>query len=334
MSSSSSVKVVLGAMDFGRFATEENSLVMVNKFLDAGFNEVDTARVYVDGESENIIGRFPSEVKSRIILHTKANPLISAGGGKGLSRQNIVNQCQESLAALKLKPSTSSPPIDIYYLHQADSKTSILDTLKAMNELHSQGNFKRLGLSNFTAWQVMEVYQVCKQNNFVLPTVYQGMYNSLTRAVEPELFPCLRQLSIAFYAYNPVAGGLLTGKYSFSDKPTEDGRFANNKSADMYLDRYWKKSLFEAIDHIKAELSRAYGGQVTLTEASLRWMSHHSQLKGERGDAVILGASKIAHVEQNLKGMVAGPLDDAVVKAFDTAWQQCRGDVPPYHRTA
>ena len=154
------------------------------------------------------------------------------------------------------------------------------------------------------------------------------MYNALTRTVEPELFPCLRHLGMSFYAYNPVMGGLLTGRHSFANKPTEDGRFANNKSADMYLARYWKKPIFDAIDRIQATLTDG----VSLTDASLRWMMHHSQLKGEFGDAVILGASKMEHVTQNLKGIVGGPLDDAVVKAFDDAWQQCKGEAIVYYR--
>ena len=220
------------------------------------------------------------------------------------------------------------------------------------------------------AWQVMEVYQLCVQHNFVRPSVYQGMYNACTRAVEPELFPCLRQLGLAFYAYNPLMGGLLTGRYTFERKPQEDGRFANNKSAEMYalstalpcaqtcgpcspagpalwrscltssplfctvryLARYWKQSLFDAIDRIRAALHYAHGDSVSLTDASLRWMVHHSQLKGEHGDAVILGASKIEHVTGNLKGIAGGPLEPAVVKAFDEAWEASKADCIVYYR--
>ena len=154
----------------------------------------------------------------------------------------------------------------------------------------------------------------------------------------PQVHPCLRTASLTapllccVRRYNPVAGGLLTGKYSFEQKPTEDGRFTaveKNDAADMYLQRYWKKPLFTAIDDIKAALKAAYGeGEkaVTLTNASLRWMVHHSQLKAECGDAVILGASQIEHVTQNLKSITGEPLDAAVVKAFDAAWQHCKGD--------
>jgi aflatoxin B1 aldehyde reductase len=85
----------------------------------------------------------------------------------------------------------------------------------------SAGKFKRFALSNYAAWEVMEIYHICKQRGFVLPTVYQGMYNALTRDVERELFPCLRRLGMSFYAYNPLAGGLLTGRYSYDDLQTQ-----------------------------------------------------------------------------------------------------------------
>ena len=135
-----------------------------------------------------------------------------------------------------------------------------------------------------------------------------------------------------------MAGGLLTGKHSLDAKPVEEGRFApvkKNDAATMYLERYWKPSLFEAVDAIKAALKAAYGegdGSVSLTDASLRWMLHHSALKGESGDAVILGASKLEHVTQNLRGVTGGPLDAAVVKAFDDGWQRCKGDTIAYFR--
>ena len=201
-----------------------------------------------------------------------------------------------------------------------------------MNDLYVDGVFRRFGLSNFASWQVMQCYQLCVQHHYVRPTVYQGMYNAVTRAVEAELFPCLRRLHIAFYAYNPLAGGILSGKYQFEQPPSEPGRFAGNEWADRYRARYWKKPIFAAIDAIQRVLAEAEGANVTVTEASLRWMMHHSALRGEHGECVILGASKLEHVEANLRAVKGGPLDERVVKAFDAAWQECKADCPPYFR--
>ena len=98
-----------------------------------------------------------------------------------------------------------------FYLHAPDHETPLAETLKACDELHKSGKFKELGLSNYAAWQVSEVMNLCKSNNWVKPTVYQGMYSAITRAVEAELFPCLRYYGIRFYAFSPLGGGILTG---------------------------------------------------------------------------------------------------------------------------
>jgi len=324
------VQVILGAMEFGHTATEQLSQTILQSFLAASHREVDTARVYADGKSEQIIGRLPAAIKSQITLHTKVNPLLNEAG---FTPDGITQQANASLEALQLQPSPANPPIDILYLHRPDPNNPIEPTLQAMNELHVRGVYRRLGLSNYPAWQVMEMYQLCVQHKYVLPSVYQGMYNALTRAVEPELFPCLRRLHIAFYAYNPLAGGMLTGRYSsYSDKPSTGERFSHGRTATMYSERYWKPELFTALDTLAATLQRVYGGKVTMTEASLRWMLHHSILKGGEGDGVILGASKQEQLEQNLRAVEGGPLDAEVVKVLDEAWQLCKANCQQYFR--
>ena len=327
---SPTVKIILGAMEFGHTASEPLSLSMLQSFLAASHHELDTARVYADGESERIIGRLPASIASQLVLHTKVNPLLNDAG---FTAAGIHQQAKESLDALQLHANPAAPPIDILYLHRPDPNHPIEPTLQAMNELHQRGVYKRLGLSNYPAWQVMECYQLCLQHHYVRPTVYQGMYNAVTRAVESELFPCLRRLHIAFYAYNPLAGGLLTGRYrGYADKPTSGERFSNSRTAEMYSGRYWKPELFAALDAVASALERHYGGKVSMTEASLRWMLHHSMLKGVEGDGVILGASKAEQLEQNLRAVEGGPLDAEVVKALDEAWQHCKANCPPYFR--
>ena len=330
----SAVSACLGTMEFGRYATEQQALSMVQAFVAAGYTELDTASMYVGGESERIIGRLPADIKAQCIVHTKANPWNTTDPQlKGLTYSSVTKQAHASLASLQYTPSTATPPIDIYYLHAPCTQgTPIEETLRAVHELHRAGVFRRFGLSNFSSWQVMECYQLCVQHDYVRPSVYQGMYNALTRAVEAELFPCLRRLHMAFYAYNPLAGGLLTGRYTFDAPPTEPGRFAGNEWADRYKERYWKKSMFAAVDDIKRVLAESEGSSVSMAEASLRWMMQHSGLRGEQGDCVILGASNEKHVKANLKGVKGGPLDPRVVAALDAAWQECKAECPPYFR--
>ena len=223
------VGVCLGTMEFGRYASEEAAHRMVSAFLSAGFSELDTASMYCAGETERIIGRFPAVTRSAIRLHSKANPWHTDEQRRGLTRNSVLTQCRTSLASLQLTPNPTQPPLDIYYLHAPDHATPLLETLQAVDELHKEGAFSRLGLSNYSSWQVMEVHHLCLQHGFVLPTAYQGMYNALTRGVEPELLACLRSLNVAFYAYNPLAGGILSGKYRFDQPPSTPGRFAGNE---------------------------------------------------------------------------------------------------------
>merc|ERR1712020_618363 len=125
-----------------------------------------------------------------------------------------------------------------------------------MNDLHQEGKFKQLGLSNYSAWLVSEVVNVCKANNWVRPTVYQGMYSAITRQVEEELIPCLRYHDIAFYAYSPLGGGILSGKYQFqdqSDKKIPKGRFNGVGWDKVYRDRYCKEEHFLSMEKLKGK---------------------------------------------------------------------------------
>jgi aflatoxin B1 aldehyde reductase len=127
-----------------------------------------------------------------------------------------------------------------------------------------------------------------------------------------------------FYAYNPLAGGLLTGRYErFEDQPS-DGRFTHRPN---YQGRYWKKSYFYAVNLIKTAAER-HG--ITVIDATYRWLAFHSMLNGARGDAIIIGASKLNHLTQNIESIKAGPLPDDLLSAFETAWEITRSDSPEY----
>jgi len=323
------VGVVLGTMEFGRYTSEEAANSMVEQFIASGHHELDTALMYAGGESESILGRLPARVKSLTAIHTKVNPFTNKDGMRGLTYDSVLNQTKSSMKRLQVESNLTSPPIDILYLHAPDHNTPINETLRAMNQLYQQGSYKRFGLSNYSSWEVMEIYQICRTNNYVLPTVYQGMYNAVTRVVDDELMKCLSYLNIAFYAYNPLAGGILTGRYVYEEIPKEPGRYQGNDWAERYRERYWRKSIFHAIDEIKQQCAAA---KITLTEASLRWLLHHSSLTGKKGDAVIIGASKEQHVTENLLACKGGPLNNEIVAAFDAAWKECKADSPTYYR--
>lgn len=314
---------LLGTMAFGGRADAAQSLDMVQAFLSRGHSRVDTAFMYVEGRSEAVIGDM--KLDKTVSIATKANPWE----GKTLKPDSVRAQLDTSLQRLQ------TDSVDLFYLHAPDHNNPIQDTLQACNQLHKEGKFKELGLSNYASWEVAEIVTICKQNKWIVPTVYQGMYNATTRQVETELFPCLRYFGMKFYAYNPLAGGLLTGKYHYEDKDGSqpEGRFFGNSWAAAYRDRYWKQSQFESIDQVLKTLEVVYGAdKPTLTSAAMRWMYHHSKLKGELGDGVIIGMSNMDQLQQNLAAAEEGPLDNRVVAAFDEAWKKVAHECPNYFR--
>ena len=189
------------------------------------------------------------------------------------------------------------------------------------------GKVKEWGLSNYAAWQVVEIYHLCLRNAWRPPIVYQGMYNMLTRDVEKELFPAIRSCGMCFYAYNPLAGGLFTGKYSFHDDP-KSGRFTSETFwGNKYRSRFWHKSMFDALDTIN---SLADKHNSSLLSVAMRWLVHHSKLG--QGDAVIIGGSSVQHIESNVDACREGPLPEELVQAIDAAWESSRHICPNYFR--
>lgn len=308
------VNIVLGTMTFGEsvFAPEVEGFI--NTFFDLGYDEFDTAFVYNEGNCERLLGDVLPKLDKIFRIASKINPRIS---GK-LDGEAAYKQVNESLERLGLDC------VDIEYLHFPDPATPVESVLEALSILYDQGKFKELGLSNFPAWMVADVWNKCDKYGWVKPTVFQGVYNPLTRKAEIELNACLNHYGMRFYAYNPMAGGLLTGRYGqFEEEPT-DGRFTHRPN---YQGRYWKKNFFEAVDVIKSASERY---DITTIEATYRWLAYHSMLNGERGDAILIGASKLEHMKQNISSIKEGPLPADIVDAFETAWEISRVDSPEY----
>lgn len=308
------VRLVLGTMTFGESVFSPDVGSFVNAFLDGGWDELDTAYVYNEGNCERLLGEVLPELGRPFRIATKVNPRISGR----LDGEAAYKQVNESLERLRL------PAVDTVYLHFPDPATPVISVLEAMAELHDRGKFRELGLSNFPAWMVADVWHICDRHGWVKPTVFEGVYNPLTRKAETELNACLNNFGMRFYAYNPLCGGLLTGKYASFEEAPGDGRFTHRPN---YQGRYWKKSSFEALTVIREAADRL---GVTTVEASYRWLAFHSMLSGERGDAILIGASKLSHLRQNMAAIQAGPLPEEAVEAFRRAWAISRGDSPEY----
>ncbi|KAG0091120.1 hypothetical protein BGZ93_008987 [Podila epicladia] len=324
---SSTPKVILGTMTLGLETTDSSRTTVrvkgldnIKTFLDTfhkfGHTELDTARIYCLGDTETALGLLPTD---NFKIATKVWPTIPGAHGP----EHLGRIFRESLLALK------ADKVDILYLHSPDYTTPFEVTIREIDALYRQGLFERFGLSNFAAWQVTLIHQMCKQNGYVLPTVYQGMYNGITRDVVRELHPCLKALKIDFYAYNPIAGGLLSGRYRFDQNDDgEEGRFdVKSGYGKIYRDRYWNNLFFEAVRNLTKV---AEENHLTLLESSLRWMAHHSGLGPN--DGIIIGASSLLHLEENLKNLAKGPLPQAMVTAFDEAWEHVKPACTPYFK--
>ena len=308
------VNLILGTMTFGESVFRSDIERFLTAFLDAGYRELDTAYVYNEGTCEKLLGEALSGLNRPCRIATKVNPRIS-GRLDGAAAYKQVN---ESLERLKLQS------VDTVFLHFPDPATPLTDVLEAMADLHGQGKYRELGLSNFPAWMVADAWHICDQHGWVRPTVFEGVYNPLTRKAETELNACLNHFGMRFYAYNPMCGGLLTGRYgAYTDAPA-DGRFTHRPN---YRNRYWKESFFAALKIIQAACEKQ---GITTVEGVYRWLAHHSMLDPQRGDAILIGASKLSHLKQNMAAAEAGPLPDDTVRAFETAWTAVKGDSPEY----
>ena len=179
-------------------------------------------------------------------------------------------------------------------------------------------------MSNYKAEDVQAVYDTAKQHGYVLPTAYQGNYSPIARLQETLLFPTLRKLGIAFYAYSPLAGGFLTK--TKDDIVAGAGRFdTSTPIGQMYSTMYNKPSYLEALTQWESIAKEA---GISRAELGYRWVTYNSDLKPEHGDAIIVGASKKEQLAQTLEGVKAGPLSKEAVAGIDKVWETIKHEAP------
>ena len=311
------INLILGTMTFSDQADRDASQSMIETFLGAGLTEIDTAYMYNQGNTESLLGEIIQPARRHsLYIAGKVNPW----NDHGLKPEEIKRQLSVSLDRLK------TDYLDLLYLHAPDLETPVEQTLEVCFELHQQGKFRHFGLSNYAAWQVAQIAEICRARGWMQPLVYQGMYNALTRDIERELIPCLRHYGIKFYAYNPLAGGLLTGKYGSFDELPDQGRFAD---FDGYLDRYWKHDYFDVLRTFQEVCASE---KITPARAALRWLMHHSHLSHADQDGIILGASKHRHLNDNLDACNEGRLPEAIVDTLEKGWETVRTSCIKYFR--
>jgi aflatoxin B1 aldehyde reductase len=307
-----------------RITSMEAYTSILDTFLSRGYTELDTARNYIGGEQEAWT-REAGYSSRGFTIATKCYP-----NTPGLhAADKLEESFNKSLSEL------GADCVDIFYLHAADRSLPFTVPLEKLNELHKKGKFVQLGLSNFTAFEVAEVAMHCKYNNWVRPTIYQGMYNAITRSIEPELIPTCRRYGIDVVVYNPIAGGLFSGKYNTMNAetlPDDGGRFSdsgNTRVAQNYRKRYFKDATFDALRLIEPVVKKH---NLTLLETAFRWLVHHSKLNIKDGgnDGIIIGISSDQQLKQNLDDIEKGPLPEEVLNVLDEAWLICKPTTANY----
>ncbi len=255
----------LGCMNFGRRTTPEDSYEIIDKALDAGLNFLDTANVYSRGRSEEITGEALKRngSRNRVVLATKVHGRMDDDdpNAAGSSRRHIIEQCEASLKRLQ------TDYIDIYQIHRPRPEIAIDETLRALDDLVRAGKVRYLGSSTFAAWQVVESLWAAKElglNRFVSE---QPPYNILDRRIERELIPMAQTFGIGLIPWSPLAGGLLTGKYTRDNRSPEGARYANAAN-EARLSRRYTDSVFDVTERL---LPLAQGKDCTMSQLALAW---------------------------------------------------------------
>ena len=308
-------RACFGTMTFGSQVEEAAAMRIVDRCLELGINFIDTANVYNNGASELMAGKALKGRRDKVVLASKVRGKMGEGPDEaGLSRAAIERAIEDSLRRLQ------TDYLDLYYLHQPDYDTPIEESLEAMERLVRQGKVRYPASSNYSGWQVCQMQWIAAKNGYRPATVTQPIYNLLARGIEPEYLPMAAEFGISTVVYNPLAGGMLTGKQK-REAPLAGSRFDNNT---MYLKRYWHEEDFDAVAELGAIARQAGRSLVSL---ALNWLLHHTPV-----DCVILGASRLEQLEENVGALGDGALSGDTVAACDAVWAKIRGVAPVYNR--
>jgi aryl-alcohol dehydrogenase-like predicted oxidoreductase len=309
-------RLSFGTMTFGAQTDPVGAQRMVDCCLDAGINFFDTANIYNRGAAETILGKVLKGRRDKVVLASKVRGKMgNAPDDEGLSRAAISKAIDASLKRL------GTDYLDLYYLHQPDYAVPIEETLDAMQGLVRAGQVRFPAVSNYAAWQVCETLWICEKRGYQPYFISQPMYNLLARGIEEEYLPFCQRFGVAVVPYNPLAGGLLTGKHSRGSGPVPGTRFDGNR---MYQARYWHDDDFAAVEELRAI---ARGAGKTLVELALQWL-----LAQPLVDSIILGASRVEQLEENLKAAEGTRLEESILSRCDTVWKRLRGITPKYNR--
>ena len=281
-------ELCLGCMTLGREADEGDSRKIVDRFLDAGGNFLDTADVYSKGLSEEITGRAIKAVRDDVVLATKVFfPMGEGPNDIGLSRKHVTQGCEDSLRRL------GTDYIDLYQVHCWDGVTPLQETLSALTDLVRSGKVRYIGVSNFTGWQLMRSVRVSEANGLERFACLQPQYSLVERNIEREVLPVCVEEGLGVIPWSPLGGGFLSGKYRRGEKPPQGSRISEAVES---MEEYWDRraternwATLDVVGRISEELGKSYA------QISLNW------LLGQDGvTAPMIGARTLEQLEDNI----------------------------------
>ncbi|MEP6872424.1 MAG: aldo/keto reductase [Anaerolineaceae bacterium] len=290
-------RLCLGTMTFGLQCDEKSSISIMDRAEAGGVTFFDTADVYplggtgdTVGRTEEIVGRWLQGKRSNFVLATKCFGRSGpARWDQGNSRKHILDAVDESLRRLQ------TDYIDLYQLHGPDAETPIDETLRALEDVVRAGKVRYVGCSNFMAYQVARAIGRSEAMGVVRFDSVQPRYNMLFREIERELLPLCGEEGVGVIPYNPIAGGLLSGKHNPDAGPEEGSRFTLGTAAQRYQDRYWHEGMFETVDQLRPIAADA---GMTLPQMAVAWVLANPAIT-----APIIGASRPEQLDDTLKAV-------------------------------
>jgi aryl-alcohol dehydrogenase (NADP+) len=309
-------------MTFGLQCDEQTSVAILDRAADGGIDFLDTSDAYplggdlsTRGVTEEILGRWLHGRRDRFIVATKCfAPTGPAPFDGGNSRKHIMSAVEASLRRLQ------TDYIDLYQLHGYDHQTPIDETLSTLDDLVRQGKVRYLGCSNFLTYQLVRAVGRTETLRVARLDCVQPRYNLLFREIEREMLPYCAEDGIGVIPYNPIAGGLLSGKHSRAAGPPEGSRFTLGTAARAYQDRYWHDREFETVEAL-ARMARQ--AEVSLVTLSVAWV-----LANKAVTAPIIGASSPGQLDASLAAADLR-LDEDLKRELDGLTQEYRlGDAP------
>ncbi len=283
----------LGTMTFGVETDEQGAHAQLDRFIEAGGNLVDTADVYGEGRSEEIIGGWfasrPADVTEPVVLATKGRmPVDDSPNGAGLSARHLTRALDASLRRLGLES------VDLYQLHAYDPLTPLEETLRTLEAFVQAGKIRYYGLSNFTGWQLTKAVHLARALNVAGPVTLQPQYSLLAREIEWEIVPAALDAGLGLLPWSPLGGGWLSGKYQRDQRPTGATRLGDdpNRGMEAY-DRRGTERTWNVIDAVQ-KVAEDRG--VSMAEVALAWVTARPAVT-----STILGARTLGQLETNLR---------------------------------